>query len=138
MLFNQRTSLLIIKYSSQFNVSPFYIRILRAVYRHAWIVLSYPFSGPHNYLAHSRQFRNRLWWEGLKHRCSANGYSRRKKKEFSCMRLREHAHTGGLYSATFWGSTGGRNEMAPVRKRTGCSNSGSLRLMLARSTACPT
>ena len=43
-----------------------FVKVLEVVFKMAWRELTYPKIGSINYLAVSREFRNRLWWEGIK------------------------------------------------------------------------
>ncbi|CAK0804474.1 unnamed protein product, partial [Prorocentrum cordatum] len=67
MAANVRTSALIKRWMHVHNVKPLHIRVLRSVFKHAWREKTFPGHGGHNYLAMSRSFRSREWWEHFKY-----------------------------------------------------------------------
>ena len=78
MIYNKRSSTLIVAWLEKFSIKPLYIRVVHTVFKHAWRERTFPAHGGTNFLAKSRTFRDRLWWDMFKHRPD---YARRREED---------------------------------------------------------
>ena len=66
MKYNKRTHALILKWMTEYRCKPMHYKILAAVFKMAWREKTFPKIAGMNHLDLSRNYRCRIWWEGIK------------------------------------------------------------------------